>query len=304
MIQTASQKRLDVDILFVIYEQEVNLSSVSEVCKTLRNIARRKVAASTEMQMIYSVSMEALKRHAPVNAQLYDIDFQQKVNGLRISLEQGKQQEFLINIERLLEPLRVTRNKHHMPSMILYYTLAIMLQQYIAGWNLEDHISESVNLYILFKPEDFSCWNAAADYLISISREIFTATKLDQTKRDRQIVEKIKGYVIRNIGGEMTLTHLAEQVHYNPSYISHLFKRVAGENLFDYIKRMKLESAKRLLETTEESVQEISQKLGYDYPQYFSTTFKKATGFTPQEYRFSRKTVKRQYSIQNKKIYR
>jgi two-component system response regulator YesN len=53
----------------------------------------------------------------------------------------------------------------------------------------------------------------------------------------------------------------------------------------EYYLELKIKTAKKLLKENELSIKEISEKLAFDTPNYFSKTFKKIVGFTPTEYR-------------------
>ncbi|MNF06411.1 HTH-type transcriptional regulator YesS [compost metagenome] len=71
----------------------------------------------------------------------------------------------------------------------------------------------------------------------------------------------------------------------HPSYLSRLYKLETGENIRDYISRLKMEKAVLLLQTSTRKIYEISIEVGYQNPHYFIKLFKKHFGFTPQEYR-------------------
>ena len=58
-----------------------------------------------------------------------------------------------------------------------------------------------------------------------------------------------------------------------------------GFGISDYVKAARIERAKILLETSDSSVQEISDKLGFTTRNYFTRCFREITGKTPMEYR-------------------
>jgi AraC-like DNA-binding protein len=85
--------------------------------------------------------------------------------------------------------------------------------------------------------------------------------------------------------GLPTVKYLAEQVHLSPSYLSDLLKKETGKNAQEHIHFYLIEEAKNLLLNSEKNVNEIAYNLGFEYPQYFNTLFKKKTGRTPKEFR-------------------
>lgn len=83
----------------------------------------------------------------------------------------------------------------------------------------------------------------------------------------------------------LSATMICDRFRISSSYLSHLFKRRTGVKLVDYIHQVRIENAKRLLETTELSMQEISSQVGYTSSAGFATSFKKYEAITPREYR-------------------
>ena len=63
------------------------------------------------------------------------------------------------------------------------------------------------------------------------------------------------------------------------------FKMATGTTLIDYLQNLRVEEAKRLLETGQIPVDEISVEVGYEDPSFFRRLFKRRTGLTPSQYR-------------------
>ena len=100
-----------------------------------------------------------------------------------------------------------------------------------------------------------------------------------------KFIREIREYIRKNYADpELNLNKLSEQVYLTPTYISSLFKRYMNSNFKEYLVRLRMKEACRLLETTELKSYEISEMVGYPNPQYFSVLFKKITGDTPTQY--------------------
>ena len=78
---------------------------------------------------------------------------------------------------------------------------------------------------------------------------------------------------------------LAALVGYTEYYLTHKFKAETGLCINDYIKFAKIERAKVLLKSTDQTVQEIAASLCFSTRNYFSRIFQEVTGQTPMEYR-------------------
>ena len=84
---------------------------------------------------------------------------------------------------------------------------------------------------------------------------------------------------------EARIDELAARVGYTEYYLSRKFKEETGVSLNNYIKFAKVERAKFLLSSTDTSIQEISNRLGFCSRSYFGSTFQKIVGCSPADYR-------------------
>ena len=78
---------------------------------------------------------------------------------------------------------------------------------------------------------------------------------------------------------------VAAAVYVTSSYLSRVFRTETGMKITDFLTRCRIEEAKRLLRTTDQSVSDIAVESGFESFSYFSTVFKKVVGMTPVQYR-------------------
>ena len=101
-----------------------------------------------------------------------------------------------------------------------------------------------------------------------------------------EVVEQVKTYIQQNYKNKnLGLTEIASDFLISPSYLSRNFKKICGISLTGYITQCRLEFGCQLLESTNLSVAEISEKIGYQDLFYFSKKFKEAYGISPSHYR-------------------
>lgn len=117
---------------------------------------------------------------------------------------------------------------------------------------------------------------------------MYTVGGMEQEEFKTLVIEQIHRFVYENLAGDISLTAIAEEVHFNPSYLSRYYKQMAGQNLLEYIQTTKLHVAIELMETTTLKLNEIAIRVGFDSPSYFTTFFKRKMGLSPQEYRNSK----------------
>ncbi|KAB7731220.1 helix-turn-helix domain-containing protein [Rudanella paleaurantiibacter] len=118
-------------------------------------------------------------------------------------------------------------------------------------------------------------------------RQMITRTHTHKTVV-AQIETLLQAHFLTNQTNERglpTVKYLADQVHLSPGYLSDLLKKETGKNAQAHIHYYLIEAAKNSLISTDQSVNEIAFKLGFEYPQYFNKLFKQKTGRTPLEFR-------------------
>lgn len=92
-------------------------------------------------------------------------------------------------------------------------------------------------------------------------------------------------YIEKNPQARITLKEMAALCNISTSYFSKLFAKANLGNLSDYVNQVKIQSARKLLENTDQSIRSIASSLGFDDSGYFIKVFKRFSGVTPQEFR-------------------
>ncbi|MGG1679799.1 response regulator [Neobacillus sp. NRS-1170] len=75
--------------------------------------------------------------------------------------------------------------------------------------------------------------------------------------------------------GEVGLHSIAEHLHTNPSYLSRIFKKETGITVIEYLTKIRMDNARKLLMNGCKNIQFVSEMTGYNDPHYFSRCFKK-----------------------------
>jgi two-component system response regulator YesN len=97
-------------------------------------------------------------------------------------------------------------------------------------------------------------------------------------------IKKAQEYIKKHYQKDISLEDVSRQVDISLYYFSKLFKDVVGENFIDYLTRIRIEAAKKLLQS-ESSIKEVAVDVGYKDSNYFSRIFKKCVGITPTEFK-------------------
>lgn len=105
-------------------------------------------------------------------------------------------------------------------------------------------------------------------------------------------VEQIVEYIKSHFSEDISLGDIAKKHHFEISNFSRMFKRYTGENYTDYVAKLRIEYAKKYLEHTTRSIEEITEMVGYKSVRYFRELFMQYTGATPSQYRKERRIIK------------
>lgn len=171
-------------------------------------------------------------------------------------------------------PFSVFRERCDYFMKLLFLTISSMNLDSVYVEKLEreyySHIYKSYSSKIL--------WDYIRNAFVSTAEKAVTATKKDTKSR---ILSCIK----ENINTPLTLQHVAEECGISAQYLSTYFKKEMGINFKTYVDTLKITTAKKQLETSDMSIQEIALGLGFSESKNFIRVFKKYEGMTPGEYR-------------------
>lgn len=103
--------------------------------------------------------------------------------------------------------------------------------------------------------------------------------------REYDAIREAKNYIDSKYSEDLTLNRVAGKVYMSPTYFSSIFKSRTGVNFCDYLSKVRMDNAARLLKDSGYKTYEVSEVVGYKNPRYFSDAFKRYFGLTPTEFR-------------------
>jgi two-component system response regulator YesN len=102
---------------------------------------------------------------------------------------------------------------------------------------------------------------------------------------DHREMKAAVDYIQANYQRDLNMATVSNHVSLNYSYFSQTFKEYTGLSFVQYIKTVRIEKAKELLEKTELKVFEIGTMVGFENSKHFNRVFREMEGVTPLEYR-------------------
>lgn len=166
-----------------------------------------------------------------------------------------------------------------------YMTMSeAIIDSFFASLGSIDHMSEEKKEVVISIQRCYSVQlleTCLKNELLNTLRE---TNRSFETKTRKPIREAIQ-YVNEHYHEKITLDEIAENAGMNTSYFSTLFKKETGENFQNYLTNVRIEKAKYLLASTNDTMAAIALQVGYIDTRYFSQSFTKIVGIKPSLYR-------------------
>lgn len=106
-----------------------------------------------------------------------------------------------------------------------------------------------------------------------------------QKKHEDEPIKQAQEFIESNITERISVSELALKYAIGKRHFERRFKKATNNTPVEYIQRVKVEAAKKQLESTGKNVNEVMYEVGYSDSKAFRTVFKKITGLSPVEYR-------------------
>ena len=167
------------------------------------------------------------------------------------------------------EPL--TTRHYTLPKLLSNITGSVLedkIKDYVAYFNL-DHHTTNIDIHIRFYDILSECIKFSGEYRQAQGR----------------LSDEIKIYLNDHMNQPLNTKDMEKRFFLTYKYMGTAFKKETGDTILFYHTSLRMTYARRLLTTTQYSIDEISRILGYSDALYFSRVFKKHYGQSPQNYR-------------------
>lgn len=158
----------------------------------------------------------------------------------------------------------------------------------VSGYDDFSYCQQALRLQItdyILKPVDYEEFGICIDNLKILLYEKRVSEEGKAGVKNERVITGITRYMQEHLAEEVSLSVLSEEFHLNPQYISQLFKNEIGVGFLSYLTNIRMERAKKLLVSTQLSMVEIAEQIGYGDYRVFTKVFKKTEGITPSQYR-------------------
>jgi transcriptional regulator GlxA family with amidase domain len=124
-------------------------------------------------------------------------------------------------------------------------------------------------------------------FLVDSGRKIQTPYQMFHVSKnhgDDEVVQ-VQEWLEVNYNKTVTLEKMTDLCNLTKKTLTRRFKKVTGDSPMSYLQKLRVENAKRLLESKKVAFNEITWRVGYNDISAFHKVFKSETGLTPIEYR-------------------
>ncbi|NMA96023.1 MAG: helix-turn-helix transcriptional regulator, partial [Clostridiales bacterium] len=119
-------------------------------------------------------------------------------------------------------------------------------------------------------------------------RELYKTQIVQQEdfKREKELCDQVMAYIEQNFTDvNLSVGLIGEQFNLTSAYLSRRFKDFTGMTIFEYLTQRRIEKAKELLSYTENTLDEISERVGFSSSATLIRVFKKLENITPGAFR-------------------
>jgi len=122
---------------------------------------------------------------------------------------------------------------------------------------------------------------------VTDTNSIFQTVTPPASNTASETAEIVLRYLQDNFSRRTEVRDVASQVHLSERHVSRLFRAATGTSILDYLTRLRMEAACRLLQENQLSIKQVARAVGYPDAHYFTTLFGRWIGVTPAAYRKS-----------------
>ena len=114
---------------------------------------------------------------------------------------------------------------------------------------------------------------------------LIAASEAHRSSSTAEAAQRIKGFIDAYYrDADLTLGRIALHVNLSQGYVSSVFGKAVGKSVVEYVTELRLEEARRILESGDVNVNEAAEAVGYTDPYYFSKRFKRRFGVSPSHF--------------------
>lgn len=206
-----------------------------------------------------------VNHHQLIDKDVYYSDIHIGLTNIKLN----KNKNDFIDIPNLLSPLTISRYREAFTTCC-YDILKEQTEKNIGYPSILKSLVIKLIIIILRELNTFPTKELQSGYLV------------DYTEK-HHIIKSLVTFMDENYMTDISLNKLSKNMYFSPVYISKLFKDEIGYSPINYLIKIRLDNATKLLKSKKYTIKEVSKMVGYNDVYHFSKQFKKHYGFPPSK---------------------
>ena len=257
-----------------IGEEVAHLSKAAQSLQEAQKAIYDRVQVGTERLIYFRARQQASMSAADISER-----FKERFQAALVSCSA---EEFESSLHAFFDAVEAI---HDIDSMELFWTLKTLIKWFFMREEARGEASLKEEQQLLDLMEHCNTLSLLRDIVTQkLTQQVSLQIKQIQ-ERPIKPIRQAKEYMAEHSGEKIVLEEIAELVGLNPVYFSNLFKKETGMNFSAYLINVRMDSAKKLLTSTNETIAAIADRIGYKDVRYFSKLFTKTVGVKPAVYR-------------------
>lgn len=268
----------------------VNTSAgIGQLCDNLSGLSHSYAGAKNAFE--YRILLEPnqaiyIQDIEPKSEERISID-ENEVQNIMKNIKVGSKEELLKSINNLM--LKVKYSKISISQLqlsLMEIFVEIIRLGRVYEVEMEQIAGEDFDLYQDIRK--FDTLDEIGNWLLNICMRVRKLIRRERTDSAKLITQQAISYINQNYSNqELSVDTICSILNVSAAYFSTIFKKETGMGFVNFLTRVRMEQALRLLNTTNEKAYTIAGQVGYSEPNYFSYVFKKEYGISPSKYRAS-----------------
>ena len=162
--------------------------------------------------------------------------------------------------------------------------------QKLSKWNLNGDLTEIKQAYekgaVISQKQQKALLRLLTHFANQLS-EHANRISLEDRHAEPPLIKQARKFLHKHHTESITLDTISQKLNVSSFYFCKQFKKYVGMNFTEYVARLRIESAKKLLQNPHTHVSEIAFETGFNSLPHFNRSFKRITGTTPTAFRKS-----------------
>jgi AraC-like DNA-binding protein/ligand-binding sensor protein len=286
-----NSKQPMLDKIFNTYKGNISRSEISDYLDGVPERNNEDIKALVQMTQLCAdnISTRESQWEEPVEYEGMQSfpDYQSVIDMERqliASLRRGDSTEAQNIARELMHDLNTAYNGNFEHFKLKSIELVVLLSRSGANSTSNEQLVEANNRYLKCIMDSKNAEEITENLCLIMSR-MAGAYFSFQGIRHASALRKAERYIWDNYTRKVSLQEIADISGLSAPYFSTIFKDEMGENLTNFLNRLRVEKASIMLRETESSIKNISSACGFEDQSWFSKIFKNYTGISPGKFR-------------------